>query len=80
MASLVLCMQLRTLFHDIKQQLAKHRKVIRIRKAVKRRYYQFCAGCLGLSSKNFSEFVMLELQTIDHSSTKLQFNLVYNNV
>lgn len=38
MASLVLCMQLRTLFHDIKHRLAKHRKVIRIRKSVKQSF------------------------------------------
>ncbi|XP_028410123.1 E3 ubiquitin-protein ligase AMFR-like [Dendronephthya gigantea] len=38
MASLVLCMQLRSLFHDIKHRLAKHRKIIRVRKIVGQRF------------------------------------------
>ncbi|XP_046842047.1 E3 ubiquitin-protein ligase AMFR-like isoform X2 [Xenia sp. Carnegie-2017] len=38
MASLVLGMQLRSLFHEVKQKLAKHRKIIRVRKIVHNRF------------------------------------------
>ncbi|CAB4025791.1 E3 ubiquitin- ligase AMFR [Paramuricea clavata] len=52
MASLVLCMQLRSLFHDIKHRLAKHRKIIRVRKIVEQRFENASAELLEESSDN----------------------------